>query len=151
MKPLNQQEINRGIQKFVFYFFVLIVSSLISIFLFSRTIRYDLSLLSNVSSSTENAAIMHNRLGAAATSIQTKLKVYTTEVNRGRISEELKQETQLMNEMMRNDPENASYGIYKKIYTAIPYVITIKDSIKDISYDRENLQRKYDQLIKRAF
>ncbi|MDB5250018.1 MAG: hypothetical protein JWQ40_4412 [Segetibacter sp.] len=149
MKPLNQQEINKAIRKFLFHFFCIVLASLISTWFFYQTIRYDLRFLSAVSSSTENSTVIQNQLNDASSSISAKLKAYNTGTNNVRLTEELKDETQKMNELIKSDASNGSLEVYKRVYAVIPYVMTVKDSINEVSHERENLQKKYDQLLGR--
>src|SRR5215211_7637692 len=107
MKPLNQKEINKGIRNFVLHFFLIVLASLISIWFFYQTIRYDLNFLSTVSSSSENSTVIQNQLNTTSSSALSKLKEYNTGSNNIRIIEDLKSETQKMNDLLKSDPSNA--------------------------------------------
>lgn len=51
--------------------------------------------------------------------------MYNGDANTTRITEEIKLDTQAMNDLIKSDNGNASLSVYKRVYNVIPFIMTV--------------------------
>lgn len=157
MKPINAQELSRSYRVFVVNFILLSSFTILCIFLFFVSSKYEYRLLENEVKQTDQLLLKRKEINTQFDIIIFRFKQlskYTTinseEMNNQAILlEDIQNSNLKIKDIIKKQQNNAnSFLLYKKMTDDVAQMAAIQDSLFTTRFQIENVKDQMDQCIK---
>ena len=154
MKPINQQELNRGYFNFIVYFVALILLVVVCVAGFFMTNRQELKLLAEETRRYDQLAYRRDEVATRFDQVLFKLRALSQYVNAD--AQELSNQALLINGvqsennrvrgLLEEAEENNATGneLYRKMTRHVVVLAGLKDSLSQTRFSTESLRQQLD-------